>query len=96
MRLSPRIINIIKKNVLNSFGNVNIYLFGSRTDDIKKGGDIDIALDTNLSTSDFKKKKILFISSLIRLGYDLKIDIVNYNTNDKLLYQEIQANHLKL
>jgi len=38
MRLSNRIHQIIKKNAINSFGHVNIYLFGSRTDDTKKGG----------------------------------------------------------
>ena len=36
MRLSNRIVDIIKKSVQNSFGDVDVYLFGSRVDDEKK------------------------------------------------------------
>ena len=79
-----------------SFGNVNIYLFGSRTDDSKRGGDIDLAIDTNLSRQEFRKKKSLFLALLIRIDFDYKIDVVNFNTKDELLSQEIQQNHIKL
>ena len=96
MRLSKRIINILQDNIKKSFGNVNIYLFGSRTDDNKRGGDIDLAIDTNISKQDFRKKKSLFLALLIRVDFDYKIDIVNFNTKDELLYNEIQQNHIKI
>ena len=96
MRLSNRIINILQENIKKSFGDVNIYLFGSRTDDNKKGGDIDIAIDTNLSRQDFRKKKSLFLAYLIRIDFSYDIDVVNYNTNDELLYNEIRKNNIKL
>ncbi len=96
MRLSKRIINILQDNITKSFGNVNIYLFGSRTDDSKKGGDIDLAIDTNISKEEFRKKKSLFLSLLVRIDFDYKIDIVNFNTKDKLLYNEIQQNNIKI
>jgi len=60
MRLSKRIQNIIKKAVFENFGDVKVYLFGSRTDDTKKGGDIDIAIDTQIDKEEFRKKKIQF------------------------------------
>ena len=36
MRLEKIVIGKIKDAIYDSFGNVNIYLFGSRTDDMKK------------------------------------------------------------
>ncbi|MDQ7061996.1 MAG: nucleotidyltransferase domain-containing protein [Sulfurimonas sp.] len=96
MRLSKRIINILQSNILKSFGDVNIYLFGSRTDDSKKGGDIDLAIDTNISKQDFRKKKSLFLSLLMRIDFDYKIDIVNFNTKDELLRHEILENNIKI
>ena len=96
MRLSNRIIEIIKKSVENSFGDVDVYLFGSRVDDEKKGGDIDIAIDTNLSKNDFRKKKVKFISSMFRFGFDLKIDIVQYRQNNILFSNEINKHSIKI
>lgn len=96
MRLEQRIIDKIKLSVKNSFGDVNIYLFGSRVDDTKKGGDIDIAIDTDLSRSEFRKYKAKLISNLIRNDFELKIDIVNYNTKDTFLYQQIRSNSILL
>ena len=96
MRLSKRILYILQENITKSFGNVNIYLFGSRTDDNKKGGDIDLAIDTNLSKQAFRKKKSLFLSLLIKIDFDYKIDIVNFNTKDELLSNEIKQNNIKI
>jgi len=96
MRLSKRIVNILQDNIIKSFGNVNIYLFGSRTDDSKRGGDIDLAIDTDISKQEFRKKKSLFLALLMRIDFDYKIDIVNFNTKDELLYSEIQQNNIKI
>jgi len=96
MRLSNRLKKTIQQSIFDSFGEVNFYLFGSRVDDTKKGGDIDIAVDVNLSAEKFKQCKIQFFLSLMRLGYDLKIDLVPYKNNDKLLTAEIKKNALKL
>lgn len=42
MRLTPIEIEVIKKEAQKCFGDsVEIYLFGSRTKDNEKGGDID-------------------------------------------------------
>lgn len=96
MRLSKRVIDILLENILKSFGNVDIYLFGSRTDDTKKGGDIDLAIDVELSKEEFRKKKSLFLSLLARIDFAYKIDVVNFNTKDELLYGEIRRNYIKL
>lgn len=96
MRLEKVIINKIKEAVYDSFGNVNIYLFGSRTDDLKKGGDIDIAIDTDISKLEFRKNKIKLITNLFKKDFDLKIDIVNYNTQDLFLKKQIDKNAILL
>lgn len=96
MRLSKRVISILQDNIKKSFGDVNIYLFGSRTDDNKRGGDIDLAIDTNISKQEFRKKKSLFLSLLMRIDFDYKIDIVSLNTKDELLYSEIQKNNIRI
>jgi predicted nucleotidyltransferase len=96
MRLSNRIINILQQSILNSFGEIEVYLFGSRVDDKQIGGDIDLALDVDMTQEEFQKKKVLFISYLVRADFDFKIDIVNLNTTDLLLQQEIHQNKIKL
>ncbi|MFK5938612.1 MAG: nucleotidyltransferase domain-containing protein [Sulfurimonas sp.] len=96
MRLSKRVINILQDTITKSFGNVSVYLFGSRTDDNKRGGDIDLAIDTNLSKQEFRKRKSLFLSLLMRIDFDYKIDIVNFNTKDELLHDEIHKNSIKI
>ncbi|MDX9742653.1 MAG: nucleotidyltransferase domain-containing protein [Arcobacteraceae bacterium] len=96
MRLSKRVIDILRENILKCFGNVDIYLFGSRTDDTKKGGDIDLAIDVELSNEEFRKKKSSLLSLLTRIDFAYKIDIVSFNTKDELLYSEIRRNFIKL
>lgn len=46
MRLKQSEINIIKSNVLKHIQDATIILFGSRINDEKKGGVIDIFVET--------------------------------------------------
>jgi len=96
MRVNKRVLSKIITAVEECFGDVDIYLFGSRVDDTKKGGDIDIAIDTDVPRVQFRKSKAKTISNLIRNNFELKIDIVNYNTKDELLKQEIRNSSVKI
>jgi len=96
MRLSDRLKISLIKSILESFGEVDIYLFGSRTDDTKKGGDIDIAVDVDLSRKEFQQRQIKFMVAMIKQGLDLKIDLVAYKSQDKLLAEEIKHSAIKL
>lgn len=96
MRISNRIQSIIKKSISKSFGDVDIYLFGSRVDDSKKGGDIDIAIDVDLSREQFNQAKRQFIMALIQFDFDFKIDLVKYNNEDILLAEEIRRTAIKI
>lgn len=78
MRLTQNEIDSIKKTFLEVFGEGEIYLFGSRIDDSKKGGDIDlfIKLPYSLNVDEFFDKKSEFRIKLYELIGEQKIDIV--------------------
>jgi len=65
MRLKKQEIIIIKDTVSTIFHDVKIYLFGSRLDNTKKGGDIDLFIISN--DEDLFEKKIKTIAKLKRL-----------------------------
>jgi len=64
MRLTNFEATTIKKVFTEIFGEGKIYLFGSRIDDSKRGGDIDLYLCPKNEFEDIREKKIEF---LIRL-----------------------------
>ena len=65
--------DIIKNIIRQKIGNVKIYLFGSRMDDNKKGGDIDIYIDKKLSS----KEKIELLTEFTLNGVKRKIDLIS-------------------
>lgn len=63
---------------------------------LKMGGDIDIAVDSNLSDEEFKMKKIKVLTTLLFNDFDFKIDIVKYHGKDSLLTEEIDRTGIRL
>ena len=48
MRLTPDQVRIITRNIQQHFGDrARVWLFGSRVDDRKKGGDVDLYVETD-------------------------------------------------
>ena len=88
MRLSNDSMLTIKQAVTLIFGkDAKVYLFGSRADDAKKGGDIDLYIETVYLEAVFDKKLSLLSELRKRLG-DQKIDvIVNNFTKEKDIYK---------
>ena len=88
MRLKKEDIKSIKRITKECFGeNSKIYLFGSRVDDNKKGGDIDLYIETDMKVNIFEKK-IKMIGMLHNILGEQKIDIVINNfTSKKYIYQ---------
>jgi predicted nucleotidyltransferase len=78
MRLTEAQVKAIQDNFFVSFMEGDkIWLFGSRVDDSKKGGDIDLYIETNYSDLFIvTKKEIEFIVNLKKIIGDQKIDIV--------------------
>ena len=75
MRLSNREIRSIQNAFTTTFGSGEIYLFGSRTNDNLKGGDIDLFI-VPATYNDLTEKKIDFLVKLKRSIGEQKIDVV--------------------
>jgi predicted nucleotidyltransferase len=95
MRITEREKNVIIDAVTNVDPNAKIWLFGSRTDDNKKGGDIDIAvLSENIIKDVMQEIKIRrFICG--RIG-EQKIDIVLSNTGNEAIFRLAVAEGTRL
>ncbi len=76
MRLSKNQISAILKAKELFFPDSEIYLFGSRIDDSRSGGDIDLYILSENRVLDGVKKKIDFLVLLKSLIGDQKIDVV--------------------
>ncbi len=87
MRLTTHQQTTIKKLTTDIFGtDAHLMLFGSRVDDTKKGGDIDLYIETQNSDATLDKKIKLLTALNLALG-EQKIDlIVNNFTKKKAIY----------
>ncbi|MDW7972265.1 MAG: hypothetical protein RMI01_03555 [Thermodesulfovibrio sp.] len=82
MRLDERTLKIIKLLAEKYFGQYcEVRIFGSRVNDTKRGGDIDIYVKTDLN-DDVLEKKASFLAELkMKIG-DQKIDLIVENTKN--------------
>ena len=77
MRLSKNQIQVINQTAKEYFGNsVRVFIFGSRIDDKKKGGDIDLLIKTKKKSILTLKNKLLFLVDLKTKIGDRKIDVI--------------------
>jgi predicted nucleotidyltransferase len=79
MRLNVKDIASIKEVTNSIFGeNAIVSLFGSRTEDNKKGGDIDLLIKCNktVSRDDLYQLKLKFLVQLKKRIGDQKIDVI--------------------
>ncbi|NPA11174.1 MAG: nucleotidyltransferase domain-containing protein [Epsilonproteobacteria bacterium] len=83
MRLSKQELEIIKTTVNEEVGECDIYIFGSRLDDNKRGGDVDIYVDKKLT---YTQKLDLIIKLKDRLF--LPVDIVYKSNAERLIEKE--------
>ncbi|BCD61379.1 hypothetical protein NitYY0826_C0219 [Nitratiruptor sp. YY08-26] len=75
VRLSNQEIQIIKEQTKKIFGkNAKVYIFGSRADLSKKGGDIDIFIETSYKAS--LKDELQFLVALEKKGIERKVDLI--------------------
>lgn len=80
VRLSENEIKTIKDLATNIFGNCEVYIFGSRTNLTKKGGDIDIFIIPQNKKDLFKKKVKLSAKLESVLGKPVDV-VVSRNKN---------------
>ena len=77
MRLKPEEVNAIRDCVREVFGTgTPVWLFGSRIDDLKRGGDIDLFLETSLDADERLRRRFRLLCQLQRRLGEQKIDVV--------------------
>ena len=96
MRLTDFEQNAIKQAYHKIFGDGEIYLFGSRVDDKKRGGDIDLYLCPKILDENMFKKKIKFLVELDLTIGEQKIDVILAEDKNRLIEQEALKHRIKL
>jgi len=84
MRLKNKEIEIIKSTITNIFEDVTVYLFGSRLDDNKRGGDIDLFVIAKNATLSHKIKAL----SKLQRQLHKPVDIVLHRDFSRDIEQE--------
>ena len=95
MRLSKKYIEVIKDSFNTVFKEGEIYLFGSRVDDAKKDGDIDLYLVVNEKSNLFRKK-LKFLAKIKKELGEQKIDVVFNLDENRLIEKEAKKWGIKL
>ncbi|MDQ7083999.1 MAG: nucleotidyltransferase domain-containing protein [Sulfurovum sp.] len=95
MRLTKKEIEAIISSFDEVFGGGQIYLFGSRVDDTKKGGDIDLYIITE-QKENLTRKKIDFLVNLKQKIGEQKIDVVISRDKDRPIEQEALSKGIAL
>lgn len=80
MRLTKEEIVSIKQVALSLDPNAKVYVLGSRLDDSKKGGDIDLLIESEILN---RVSLLSFASELDRSLGSKKIDLVLYHPSKR-------------
>lgn len=75
MRLDKNEVQVLKTKIQSLSSDAKLYLFGSRTDDTKKGGDIDLLIvDDNITKKDLRLLRIDFFKHFGEQKLDIVLD----------------------
>ena len=94
MRISSQQQHFLSSYWHDKNENCKVFLFGSRVDDHKKGGDIDIMLlsDIKIHHSEIYKMKLAFFN----LFGNQKIDVVSFENNDQSAFKNHILNYAQI
>jgi len=87
MRLSPEIVNFIKQLISDKIPGATVYLFGSRVNDLARGGDIDLMIMTN-EPADKRALRRIRLEFFKKFGWQ-KIDLVNFTPASQSAFQQL-------
>lgn len=99
MRLTPPQIATIRQSVAEGFGEeAEVWLFGSRIDDSKRGGDIDLLIvPQQLRAEDRLQRRIRLLTQLERRLGERKLDVVvEKPDDDRLIVRIAHASGIRL
>ncbi len=75
MRLSKSELHVLKSKLYSLSSKAKLYLFGSRVDDTKRGGDIDLLIiDDTLSKKDLRLLRVDFFKHFGEQKLDVVLD----------------------
>ncbi len=95
MRFTPTQIDIIRKAISENFGqDVLIWLFGSRVDDPRRGGDVDLYIETKNANTLMSR---LRCKIALKDNLDLSVDLLLEEPNqDKPIFYLAKAKGIPL
>jgi uncharacterized protein len=90
MRLEVEQVSLLRNTLSTLSTSAKIYLFGSRVDDTKKGGDIDLLIVSDkLTKKDIRKVRIEFFKAFGEQKLDIILDNGEFkNPFHKLIFQK--------
>ena len=90
MRLLNQEIYLLKETLKQISAEAKLYLFGSRVDDNKKGGDIDLLVVSNrLQKKDLRTLRIEFFKKFGEQKIDIVLDNGKFeNPFNKLIFEK--------
>ncbi len=87
MRLDPRQQDFLKKTIMGILPDATVYLFGSRTDDQRKGGDIDILVIASRKLNFSENVDIHY--AFERTFGEQKLDVVSFAQCDQDPFKQV-------
>lgn len=87
MRLSIEKIDNLKNSITSILPHSKIYLFGSRVDNSKKGGDIDILILAERRLN-FREKAKIERAFFEKFG-EQKLDLISFEYNSNNAFKEV-------
>lgn len=90
MRLQEEQIRLLKNKLQSLSNKAQLYLFGSRVDDTKRGGDIDLlVVSDELTEKDLRYLRIEFFKQFGEQKMDIVLDNGEFkNPFTKLIFQK--------
>lgn len=90
MRISQKEIDVLKNKLKNIADDARLYLFGSRVDDTKKGGDIDLlVVSKNMKKKDIRSLRIEFYKYFGEQKMDIVLDDGSFtNSFTKMIFDK--------
>lgn len=96
MRLDQRTREEIREAAKRFFG-ADVYLFGSRADDTRRGGDIDLYIESALSPEEAVRARLSMLARLYRRIGERRIDLVlNTGRSDEPIFRVAKREGIKL
>ncbi|MDD4193342.1 MAG: nucleotidyltransferase domain-containing protein [Mangrovibacterium sp.] len=90
MRLNPEIAGYLRQLIQEKIPGSTVYLFGSRVDNLARGGDIDLMILTDYPADKrlFRKIRTEFFK---KYGWR-KVDLVNFTYSDNSDFHKLILN----